>query len=161
MEKSSGSSLINIGTSVPEQQNLKRRHHFLPASYLSGFATKDDRQGLVWVFDRKEKKKYQQTCENVAFKMDYYSVAIDGVKPDTVEDTFALIEGEGKRVIRKVGQEKQVPSGKDYEWLMGYLGLLAARVPVVREHWVKQFSGLYKIDAQVVMSQKSTGGNLR
>lgn len=140
---------------MPEPQNLKRRHHFLPASYLSGFATTDNRRGLLWVFDRKEKRKFQQTCENVAFKTDYYSVAIDGVKPDAVEDAFALIEGEGKRVIRRVNQEKQIPSGKDYDWLMGYLGLLAARVPLVREHWVEQFSNLHKTIAQVAISHKT------
>jgi hypothetical protein len=115
---------------MAELQNLKKKHHFLPASYLSSFATTDDRQGLLWVFDGKEKKKYQQTCENVAFKRDYYSVAIEGVRPDAVEDAFSSIEGEGKRVVRQVEHEKRVPSGKDYEWLMGFLGLLAARV-----HW--------------------------
>jgi len=142
-----------VATEKPVE--IKRRHHYLPCSYLSGFASKDERDGLIWVADSKEHKTYRQTCENVGYKKDYYQIDVPDTKPDAIEDAFAIIEGIGKQAILKIEKDKAIPQGSAYSELMSYLALLFARVPNVREYWNAQIGELKKLEGKARISQQT------
>ena len=141
-----------------KQPEIKRRHHYLPCSYLSGFATEDQRDGLIWVSDAKEHRRYQQKCENVGYLKDYYLVDLPDTKPDAIEDAFAIVEGIGKQIILKIGKDLVIPSGKDYYDLMSYLGLLFTRVPNVREYWNTQMGKVMQMVARAHMARLTPEG---
>jgi hypothetical protein len=127
-----------------KMQTIKRRNHYVPASYLSSFASKDNREGLIWVFDKELKVKYLQTCENVAYKKDYYKVDIEDEAPDYFENELMKIEGIGKSIIKEIIETKEMPDEPSYSEFMYYMAFLAVRVPKVWEHITKQYEDNHK-----------------
>ncbi len=127
----------------------KTKHHFIPASYLSGFSTELTRRGRLTIFDKKEAKSYVNTCENVGYKKRYYKIDIDGMDEDAVENAFAEVEGAAIRIIRNTVDKLIVPDGEDYKVLMFYLALMASRIPAIRDNIDSFMSEIIKTTGKV------------
>ena len=134
---------------------MKKKHHYIPCSFLSAFASKDSRDGLIFVFDKKNMRFFRQTCENVGYRPKYYSVDIDGESPDFVEDELGKIEGVCKPIIRKIEKDRRMVVGDDYVTLMYYLGILAVRVPTIRDRFNAQMDNLGKMVLKVTLQRKT------
>ncbi len=101
------------------------------------------------MFDKERQRVFCQTCENVGYRPNYYSVDLDGESPDYVEDVLAEIEGYCKPIIRKIEQDRKMVVGDDYISLMHFLGILSARVPVVRDSFNQNMDDLGKMILRV------------
>jgi hypothetical protein len=90
-----------------KRMSVPRRHHVLPnKAYLNGFTT----DGLLWVFDRVNKKFLHLTPKATAVRNDYYSfVDALGNKDTTIENpVLSGIEGATIPVIRKLEERKEI-----------------------------------------------------
>jgi hypothetical protein len=87
--------------------SVPKRHHVLPEkAYLKGFTT----DGLLWVFDRNNKKFLHLAPRATAVRKDYYTL-FDGLgnKDTTIENpVFSGIEGAAIPVIRKLEDRQEI-----------------------------------------------------
>lgn len=105
--------------------NIPRRHHFLPQSYLEGF-TKD---GKVWIYDRSKNEFRRQTPKNIAFVRDFYAFEdTSGAMDYGLEKWFSTIEGKAKASIRDLEQKLEITPGARLH-LAFYISLLMVRTP--------------------------------
>ena len=102
-----------------------KRHHFLPKSYLDGFA----RDGFVWLYDR-EKNEYRcQQPLNTAVIGNYYVFENkDGQKDYSLENFFSKIEGSAKSTIGKLEVRGEI-SPEERLYLAHFIALLLVRSP--------------------------------
>lgn len=107
------------------------------------------------MFDKENRKVFRQICENVGYRPNYYTVDLDGESPDYVEDELGKIEGYCKPIIRKIEQERKMVVGDDYISLMHFLGILAARVPLVRDSFNQNMDNLGKMILHVSLHGKT------
>ncbi len=65
-------------------KDKKNKHHFIPAVYLAGFGIGTPsirkRNYLIHVIDKKQKKKFRNTCANVALRHRYYKINNEMIK---------------------------------------------------------------------------------
>ncbi len=107
-----------------------RKHHYVTAEYLGGFA---DARGRLCVIDLvREQVRLNQAPHAIGHKRDLHRVDAPGVPPDEVEVTMASIEGPGIGAIQRAIATGRVPEGEDLSWVVAFIALHAARVPRVR-----------------------------
>ena len=105
--------------------NKPKRHHFLPKSYLDGFA----RDGCVWLYDR-EKKEYrcQQPLNTAVIGNFYVFENKDGEKDYSIESFFSKIEGSAKLTIAKLEVGGAI-STEERLYLASFIAFLMVRSP--------------------------------
>jgi uncharacterized protein DUF4238 len=114
-------------------ENEKRKHHFVPRSFLRGFAT-DSKDSLIWGYD----KKYGRCsgCRSIhrICSLDYYyeQVKPDGGKTEVLEDGFQTIEKPAIEIIRNLSASKAL-APEEKGCLAFYIGLLLTRGPSFRD----------------------------
>jgi len=117
---------------------LRRRHHFLPASYLAGFTDSGNARDHLHVFDLRTRKIRRAKPSSVAYEKDLYRLDLPGFRPDWVEkDVWARFEGQiaPASVIRKAIQDRAL-SGKDWAALLMFAAAVAARLPEAQDAYV-------------------------
>ncbi|MEQ8762518.1 MAG: DUF4238 domain-containing protein [Planctomycetota bacterium] len=110
---------------------MKRKHHYVPVFYLSGFTVDGHRESPLWVLDTEEYLWRQSKPSAVALKKDLYRVDVPGFEPDEIENTFMKIETASAvvfREIRKTGSLPERPS-KDFGTLMTFIAMQTGRTP--------------------------------
>lgn len=106
-----------------------KRHHHLPGSYLEGFC----REGMLWVFDSKQREYRQQQPINTAVRKHYYAVVDkDGNRRTDIESLLADIEGRATPVMRKLERSDAIDRD-DKEHLSIYLAFMMLRGPSFEE----------------------------
>ena len=102
-----------------------KRHHFLPKSYLEGFA----RDGFVWLYDRSKNEYRCQQPLNTAVIGNYYVFENkDGQKDYSLENFFSQIEGSAKSTIGKLEVRAEI-SPEESLYLADFIALLSVRSP--------------------------------
>jgi hypothetical protein len=107
-----------------------KRHHYVPQSYLLGFA--DGNKRLMTVpLDGVE--SYIQSVENAAAES-YYNAFVDeqGERSMVVEEQLSAIEGDGVSAIKRILSGEFPPKDQTRVQLATYLGLQVARSPRTR-----------------------------
>lgn len=105
--------------------NNPKRHHFLPKSYLDGFA----RDGFVWLYDRERNEYRRQQPLNTAVIGNYYVFENkDGEKDYSLESYFSKIEGSAKSTIKKLEAKGEI-SPEERLYLAHFIALLMVRSP--------------------------------
>src|SRR5205085_7872581 len=106
-----------------------KRHHYVPAFYLSGFAQTRDRDGLLEVYDREKREFRTQTPDSVAFEKFYYATeSVDGMRDLSTEKFFGELEGAAKPLIDKL-EAKIAITVDERATLALFFALLHTRVP--------------------------------
>jgi hypothetical protein len=109
-----------------------KRHHQVPRSYLNRFAAGD----RVFV-RRRDGGAFESSTLNVAVESGFYDVPEDGGVPVTmVEDTLALVDGAGARVLSRIDATGQPPGAgsDDRVELAMFVALQMTRTTEYREH---------------------------
>src|ERR1700677_4277820 len=102
-----------------------KRHHFLPKSYLDGFA----RDGFVWLYDRRKNEYRRQQPLNTAVIGNYYVFENkEGEKDYSLESYFSKIEGSAKSTIKKLEAKEEI-SPEERLYLAHFIALLMVRSP--------------------------------
>lgn len=109
--------------------NTAKLHHYVPQSYLRGFATEKDRV-MVVPLDR-SRKPYTTSVRNVAAQNHFHRV--DGLEnPDEFEQVLSGVEGDAMSVVRQFRAGKFPPSEEERWKLSFYVALQAVRGPDTR-----------------------------
>jgi hypothetical protein len=115
-------------------QNAPREHHYVPRFYLAGFTKSGRKDGLLYVLDKRKRKSWGPvTPSYVAKATDFYK--IDGPQdtdPATIETALSEIESQCAPVIFNIVQQKQLPSGAEFDIFLNFVALMASRVPAIR-----------------------------
>lgn len=132
----------------------KKRHHYVPKTYLEGFA---DDQGFLWVGRKDDPSKpLRLKPENTGFEKYYYSQTPEnGVRDDQIEDFFGMIESQWPALrLKLVQSEKITPTDSGLLWQM--LGSQRVRVPAARD----MMEGVLAHQAMVGLRQLNEAGKL-
>ena len=139
-------------------KDKKNKHHFIPAAYLAGFGIGTPsirkRNYLIHVIDKNQKKKFINTCSNVALRHRYYKIDVDEFDEDAIEDEFASIEGKSLKIIENICLTHELPVGDEYKILMYFLGLMATRIPTFRDQINKMLSEIIKLTGKVYFNNE-------
>ena len=85
------------------------RQHFVPAFYLAQWATPQEREGRLRVFDRTNGRNRPSTPDAEGFARDFYLIE-SREAPQAVEDVLGKLEGIGAAVIREVTTTDALPT---------------------------------------------------
>jgi hypothetical protein len=108
---------------------LKRRNHYVPRFYLAGFTGDGEDEGLVWVTDQDNGKRWRSRPEGIAFERDLYRFEGASAEPDLLENAFAEMEAHMARVLGTTRTSGILPTGEDLDILLFFVALLFVRVP--------------------------------
>ena len=72
--------------------DIKRKHHFVPAFYLRGF-TDPSSDNMIWVYNKGSNNPFCEKPENIGLEKHYHTFEnLDGSKDtNTIEDYFCHV----------------------------------------------------------------------
>ncbi|MEI2737155.1 MAG: DUF4238 domain-containing protein [Chitinophagaceae bacterium] len=129
----------------------KKRHHYIPQYYLSGFST-PGKTKKIWVYSKDGSEPFETNIINVGVEGHFYSAVIqyEGSTEKSIEDHLAQnIEGPANPVLKKLRNRIRI-SSKDKYILARYLVGMLTRVPTNRDRVQKD------IPEMVAHARKST-----
>jgi hypothetical protein len=143
-----------------KSQNEKKRHHYIPITYLGKFT---DGAGKVLAYRKDEAQEplYLQPSA-IAFERYYYSQPLpDGGRDNnTLEDYFSTIEGTWTPLVDRL--RAGTGTTADLEAIFTFMGLMRVRVPAARDMvevlLAEQVKALARhLDQQGMLSPKPAG----
>lgn len=106
------------------QMSEAKRHHYVPRFYLRRFADQKDRL----IGHRKSTDKSVQTSsKNVAVETGFYSVEVEGVDGNVVEDALAVADSETAGVLARLDKSGLPISDDDRVTLAVFIALQLVR----------------------------------
>lgn len=134
----------------------KKNQHFVPRSFLRGFAT-DSKDSLIWGYDKKYSKCTGKRSINKICSFDYYYEQLkpDGSKTQMLEGGFQTIETPAIEIIRNLSTS-QILSSHDKGCLAFYIGLMLTRGPSFRDG-IHEF---HKHAAEIISQKENESGRL-
>jgi len=128
--------------------SIAKLHHYVPQSYLRGFATEKERITAI-PLDR-SRQSFTPSVKNVAAQTHFHTV--DGLdEPDEFEKVLSGIEGEAVEIIRRLENGK-FPLPEDDRWKLSfYIALQSARGPDTRKT-------IENLQAKIVRVEIGAGG---
>lgn len=112
-------------------QNEKKRHHYIPITYLDKFA---DDTGKVMAYRKDDVlKPLHLRPSAIAFERYYYSQPLPegGQDNNTLEDLFSTIEGTWPPLVDRLRSGSAISS--DLDSLYTFMSLMRVRVPAARD----------------------------
>jgi hypothetical protein len=107
-----------------------RRHHFVPRFLLGGFTDTSQPDGFLFVHDLKgHRRRWRMRPTGVAHVRDFYRVEVEGADPGLAESALAKVESDAAPIIRRIIDTDELPHGDEFETLLDFVAILAARVP--------------------------------
>lgn len=107
--------------------NEPRRQHFLPVFWLKGFSTNGKQKGNLCALDSTG-KVYTTTPQNAGCQRDYYRInRTDGGDEFIVEKQIDAMGFD--TVLNNVLTNKSLPSDDEFDQLLAFTALMAARGP--------------------------------
>lgn len=109
----------------------KKRHHYVPRSYLNSFCNKKGKLH-VYLKDNPE-SPLLLAPGSMAFRNYYYSQPIPtgGSDHDTLENLFSALEGRWPKIVGRFSRSEDVT--RDLEDIYAFIALQRARVPAARD----------------------------
>lgn len=106
--------------------NRPKRHHYVPQFYLNNFA---DKQGMIWVYDRKTKEYRQQSVKDTAVQNNYYRMRLKGGgQTNELEGFFSQLEGFACTVMGKLERGASLTE-EERENIAAFMAFQMMRVP--------------------------------
>jgi Protein of unknown function (DUF4238) len=111
------------------------RHHVLSRCYLKHFAVnrKKKKDYVLHVFDRKTRKQFQTSTENVAVIREFNRIELDGQPHDVFEKALSSFESELAPALQRIVDSRSLKNIDDRALLLNFIALLALRNPRLRE----------------------------
>lgn len=101
-------------TNSTKNNKPPKKQHYVPQCYLRAFATPNtinDKEPLIWIFPKTERKGRLDKIKNVLFAKDLYTIDTGGQKDYSIETSLANVEAEYTKVYREK-IEKRLPLNK-------------------------------------------------
>lgn len=117
--------------------NRKRKHHYLPVSYLDGFCGVGNR---VWTYPRDSyQNPYANPPSSTANERDLYRLTGNDIDEERIENYFATeIEGPAIKALKRLRNMK-IPDDDEKAQLSLFFAALVVRSP----NFIKQLEGKY------------------
>jgi hypothetical protein len=114
--------------------NRPRKHHYVPSFYLAGFTMSGSDEDRLNVFDHGQIKTWPTTPRNAGHARDFYAIDLGpDVDPAYFEsEVLARVEGEASRVIQTAVKTERLPERPDFDVLLNFVAVMAARTPRIR-----------------------------
>jgi hypothetical protein len=118
------------------------KQHWVPRSYLEAWAdpataTRDN--PLVWAFRCEDRKLFSPSVKNIFAETHFYTITRrDGTRDTSLEERFAILEGNFVGARERLRQGAQ-PSSGDEGVFAAYAALMHARSQRMRDHHRSQF----------------------
>jgi hypothetical protein len=107
-------------------------HHFVPQTYLRGFASNDD-PNRVFYYDRRVGKTHKRSIEDICGQKNLYRLHMDdGELSDALEESFATIaEPLFRQILQKLANRQPLSRSEKSEFA-AYIALQMIRTPFAR-----------------------------
>lgn len=115
-----------------------RKHHYVPRSYLARFTLTGATDSRLFVLDKSTGRQWPSTPDDSACERDFYMLEVDeGSEQEAlaIEKFFGNIESIGSESISATLRDNRVPDGELRNKLVGFLSVMAMRVPGVLSRW--------------------------
>jgi hypothetical protein len=109
-----------------------RRHHYVSEFYLKRFVA-DPHHPLLRVIDRKDRKSFVASPDNVALERDFHTIDTPGQPPDAVEAMLAQLEGNISQSFDRIIAARSIQNEEDRAYLLSFLTLLCIKTPGKRQ----------------------------
>jgi hypothetical protein len=121
---------------------VARKHHYVPQTYLKGFANNKDQ---CFVVDASTREDFIASTAKIAAERDYNKIEAEGVPPDAIEKELGNFEGIIAPGINRVRESASFgENGKDREDVINLVTLLAVRNPRTRSDMEKMYTELFQ-----------------
>lgn len=134
-------------------QNIPKRHHYIPQFYLKGFSTDKEHLYVLDKLAEGDKKIRYQTTESIAFQNNLYTFRVKANRKETLEGVFAQLEGIAAEIIRKIENKREL-SSQDRNDLALFISFLWIRVPKSKKEFEKTTKELYEKTARMSMRMR-------
>ncbi len=112
---------------------VKRKHHFVPVSYLAKFMPSGSPDDRLSVLALSSGKTWESRPSAIGFEKNLYAFDHPDADPNTNEDPLSdRVEGPMAQVMARLSDQNLPLGPEDYETLMRFLAMLAIRVPRIR-----------------------------
>lgn len=128
---------MNDHTNKKKEQPHK--HHYVPQFYLAGFTNRNDVDSNFFVLDLKSKIQRESTPKKSAYQHDFHRVdtSSSNQEPMYIENSIAQLESKQSSVIKKIIQDRMLPSENDddydFQHLLCFVAFMIVRVPRFRQ----------------------------
>jgi len=134
--------------------NRKKKHHYLPISYLNGFC---DQKNMIWTYHKDlSAEPHCQKPENTAFIKNFYAMEREdgSLDTNTFEDALSdIIEGPAANALNSL-RFSQIPSFDDQQQLALFIGFMLARTPSYRKFYEEQHNKEYELQLKFIATSK-------
>jgi len=134
---------------------MKKKHHILPEFYISKFTPSGKRDDMLWIFDKKTKKQWQNRPSKAFAENHFYKVDIPG-REDDFENDMADIENECSLSFDNVCKDKTFKSNKDFNNIIELIALLFLRCSYLRDVAIRMLPKYYEDKLAQITESKET-----
>jgi hypothetical protein len=99
----------------------------------TSFLHSTSRYGRLFVFDKKTGKTWGSTPDKVAWLKDFNKIDVVGADPMGVEKGLGKFESAVAPIFRTTVDNRTLPAGDDFAYLLTYAALAALRIPRFRQ----------------------------
>jgi Protein of unknown function (DUF4238) len=136
--------------------NIPKRHHFLPESYLFGFA----QGGFVCLYDRQQHEyRWQQPRKTAVIKNFYTVLNTKNEKDYSIESFLAEAEGKAIPVISKLDNGKSISPSERLNLAL-FVALLLSRTPKFEREITEIADRVHKIIAKEMIPDVAAAADL-
>ena len=108
-------------------------HHFVPRFHLRRFVDSEQKQELIWVYERGKEGPELRALDKVAAQKDYYAFKTEeGKKVQDIEAMLSQIEGRAAPILHRIQAQDGRISREDRSTLALFLSLGCLRTPKFR-----------------------------
>lgn len=127
----------------------KKRHHYIPQTYLEGFCVSDEVPRVLEYRKHDGTPPRLDTPYNLAVERYYYAFDKEGGKDtNTLEDMFSIAEAQYKDIVARV-MNREIFYPEDIDNLATFIAFMRVRVPNFRMQYEQGRAELSKITAMV------------
>lgn len=136
--------------------SIPKRHHFLPESYLFGFA----QEGFVCLYDRQQHEyRWQQPRKTAVIKNFYTVLNTKNEKDYSIESFLAEAEGRAIPVISKLDDAESISASERLDLAL-FVALLLTRTPKFEREITEMADRVHKIIAKEMIPDVAAAADL-
>jgi hypothetical protein len=135
---------------------MKKKHHYVPRFYLSGFA-QPDKPGQIWSYDKIGSKPVSVSVFDAATRNYYYAFTKEDGSRDTdsLEELLGIIEGKASSVIDKISNKETLTDNEKGDFAF-FIAIQLTRVPTFRKWLSDSKASIRKRTMQISASYSET-----
>lgn len=104
-----------------------RKHHFIPQTYLKGFAAPDSPQ--LYVTDLERRITFTTAVWNIAAQRDFNKIEVKGLPEDDLEHRLSKVESAVADAIKRIVSAGNLQRTEDLHAVLNLVGLIHTRNP--------------------------------